>query len=245
MGMLERYKKTGGFAQLLGVLEGCGPEKREKFLSLIKEESPIWEETLQKKLIRIEQMANWPERILEILTVQLKALSLAGLIKGSNEELRLRIEKVLPYSQKRKIDGILNEKEFTKAEIASVFEKLPSEIRLLEKEGFLKLQEINPELEVPAKIEEFLEKNDFTLLSLDSQEKLSPQATSEQTKKTLDAVKPKTNHLNLPKEASVQTLIAENKILKSKLTSLVEDYKKLELENKKLKESLAQYKGAS
>ena len=40
MSMIDRYKKKGGFLQLLNLLETTGGEKREKFLKMIAEENP-------------------------------------------------------------------------------------------------------------------------------------------------------------------------------------------------------------
>lgn len=59
MGMLDRYKKKGGFVQLLQLIETSPSKKQEQFLGLIAEESPAWEDTLRKKILTIDKVYSW------------------------------------------------------------------------------------------------------------------------------------------------------------------------------------------
>ena len=44
--MIDRYKKKGGFIQLLNLLETSSKAKQDQFLGLISQESKIWESEL-------------------------------------------------------------------------------------------------------------------------------------------------------------------------------------------------------
>ena len=59
MAMLDRYKKTGGFNQLLTLLETCGPQKKVKFLEIIRLEDPRWADALEAKMIDLKRFLKW------------------------------------------------------------------------------------------------------------------------------------------------------------------------------------------
>ena len=64
MGMLDRYKKKGGFIQLLNLIETTASPKAEKFLKMIGEESPAWEAEIKKKVLSIDRLATWNQSYL-------------------------------------------------------------------------------------------------------------------------------------------------------------------------------------
>ena len=82
MAMVDRYKKSGGFVQLLQVLETCGAKKREQFMGIISMESPKWAEAINQKMISLEKIVSWkPEILLEILA-SVNKLAFAVALKG-------------------------------------------------------------------------------------------------------------------------------------------------------------------
>ena len=59
MGMLDRYKKKGGFIQLLQLIETSNKQKQEQFLGIVAQESVIWEAEIRRKSLTLEKMLKW------------------------------------------------------------------------------------------------------------------------------------------------------------------------------------------
>lgn len=156
MGMLDRYKKKGGFFQLLQLIETSPTKKREQFLTLIAEENPIWEETLKKKLLTVEQIFSWDAQFLVEILSRLQPLTLAVALHGTPAEEIDKLLSCLPPITKRKIDDLISEANPNPAEKATCLMKIITEVRGFVTQGYLKLEKIDPELVVPENIEEML-----------------------------------------------------------------------------------------
>ena len=82
MAMLDRYKKKGGFVQLLQLIETSPKAKQEQFLSLIASESPAWEEALRKKTITAEKILSWAPEVLAEVVTRLPPLTVSVILHG-------------------------------------------------------------------------------------------------------------------------------------------------------------------
>lgn len=76
MGMLDRYKKKGGFNQLLNLLETSSKTKQDQFLSLIQQENPNWEEALKKRILSIDKVMSWDKEALSEILTRVQPLTL-------------------------------------------------------------------------------------------------------------------------------------------------------------------------
>jgi len=52
MSSIQRYKKPGGFLQLLSLIETFGGQKREKFIEMVDAESHVWRRPCAIKCFR-------------------------------------------------------------------------------------------------------------------------------------------------------------------------------------------------
>jgi flagellar motor switch protein FliG len=84
MGMLDRYKKKGGFFQLLQLLETSPTTKREQFLTLIAGESPVWEEALRKRILTITRVYSWEGQYLVEIFTRVHPTTLAYALHGNS-----------------------------------------------------------------------------------------------------------------------------------------------------------------
>src|SRR4051812_48060394 len=99
--MLDRYKKPGGFVQLLTLLETTPEPKREKFLALIKEEDAYWAEAVKKRLLNLRRILSWnPETLAEIVG-NLQDLTLAIALHGLSEADRQLIYSHFSHGKRR------------------------------------------------------------------------------------------------------------------------------------------------
>ncbi len=223
MGMLDRYKKKGGFNQLLQLLETSPSAKREQFLSLIGGESPVWEETLRQKVLTINRVYGWdPQYLVEIFT-RVQPLTLAIALHGHEESMVDNLLSCLPPISKRKITDLMVESNPSAAEKGTCVSKMLTEVRGFISQGILRLDKVDPDLLIPENIEEVLSTS-YVASSITTAEFVptkdpSPSVVGDGDsvlKQENDFLKRKLNHLN----AELTAVKHENNVLKDKLTQI-------------------------
>ncbi len=227
MSMIDRYKKSGGFLQLLQVLETCGPQKKEKFLKLIQEESPVWAEALEKKMLSMERIFKWDANTIAEIMVRMPEVTLAVALKGFSKEQVETIFKTFSASQKRRIEDLSSEKNPNPGEIAAAFMKIMEEIRAMVKNGYLRFDKFDPDLIVPDGIEEKLggggspvankDSDDFSSLMLETAQQAVAQAQTSGADR--EAVEKLSSKILVLSEEN-KRLHKELKVLKEKLEQI-------------------------
>jgi hypothetical protein len=158
MSMIDRYRKKGGFVQLLNLIETTGKDKQEKFLKMIADESPLWETEVRKRLLTVDKILSWNPTYLAEIFPRVPPLQLAMVVGGLPADKAELFMKVLTYKEKRGVEEVLKDKKPTPGETSSGLMKLFSEIRKMEAEGSLKFEKFDPEMVIPEEIEDKLGK---------------------------------------------------------------------------------------
>lgn len=226
MGMLDRYKKKGGFYQLLQLLETSPATKREQFLGLIGGESPAWEEALRKRILTITRVYSWDGQYLVEIFSRVQPLTLANALHGNPQEQVDSLLSCLPPISKRKITDMMADSAPTPAEKSTCISKMLSEVRGFVSQGIIRLEKVDPELHIPENIEELLSVNAFATPTFDTSP--GPVAKS-------DA---KPNIVGDSEPAAQQ----EYEFLKRKVNQLASEVNALKHENSVLKDKLSQIK---
>lgn len=156
MSMLERYRKKGGFVQLLNLIETSDKEKQERFLKLINAENPLWESELRKKMLTIERIMAWDSIYLREIFPRVPALQLAMVAGGLPSDKSEKFKSILTFKELKGVTEILESKTPSPAETIAGQMKLFTEIRKMIQEGCLKLETICPEMSIDDNIEEQL-----------------------------------------------------------------------------------------
>ncbi len=165
MGTLDRYQKTGGFMQLLQLIETCGPAKKEKFLSMVREEDPRWSEAIQKKMLTMERIMSFSDEVISEIAGGLQDLTIAIAFHGFKPEERQRFYRTFSFSQRRKIDDLFEVNHPSPADISAAFIKIITEVRKLIHDGALRADKVDPEVFVEDAIEDALRKgSDMTVI---------------------------------------------------------------------------------
>lgn len=160
MGMVDRYKKNGGFVQLLQVLETCGSKKYDQFMSVISEEDPSWAIAIKEKMLTFDKIINWkPEAILEILA-QVNSLTFSTALKGQSPEQLANFMEAVGNQGQRKIEQQMSELQPTPIEISSCMMKVISEARTMLAIGTLKAAKVDAQLVIPEGFEDKLSSKD-------------------------------------------------------------------------------------
>lgn len=156
MGMLDRYKKKGGFIQLLTLIETSGKQKQEQFLGLIQQENPVWEETIRQKTLTFDKILSWDTSYLREIFSRLQPLTLATALSGMSPEKTEIVLSCMSVTDKRKIQQVLDESKPTPAEVGTCIQRIITETRGFINGGIIKIEKIDPSLVVPENIEELL-----------------------------------------------------------------------------------------
>lgn len=222
MAMVDRYKKAGGFVQLIQVIETCSPKKREQFMTIITDESPAWAEALNQKSISFEKILSWKsEVLLEVLAV-VNPLAFSAALKSLAPDALEAFFQKLSHQEKRKIETLMQENSQDANGIASSVMKVISETRALLVQGTLKADKIDANLVIPEEFESILEKGDQSkqagaVLSFDGPANANAFAGNT-TAATAEIDKLQKKLLLMSKE--LQSLKQENIVMKDKLEKI-------------------------
>lgn len=222
MGMLDRYKKKGGFAQLLQLLETSPVTKREQFLGLIAGESPAWEEALRRRILTISRVYSWdPQYLVEIFS-RVPPLTLASSLHGNPPEQVESVLSCLPPISKRKIESMMEEIQPTAAEKSTSIAKLLSEIRGFISQGIIRLEKVDPDFLIPENIEETLNMTGGSISRAEMESAIKGELKSDSASDNsdlqheVDFLRKKIIHFS----SELAALKNENTILKDKLAQI-------------------------
>jgi hypothetical protein len=232
MSMLDRYKKKGGFIQLLILIETSSKQKQDQFLGLIAQENPLWEEAIKKKTITLDRILNWDSTYLAEIFSRLQPLTIAVAFRNFPPEQIELVLKCFSSTDKRKIQNLISETQPSNGEISTCGMKVISEVRELMKIGVLKMDKIDSELTIPENIEDTLNSKAHTAVTIDKaisdtvshRKSSSPEPAhtdsgsgrSEVSSMELESYKKKVSTLT----NEVNHLKSENAVLKSKLEQI-------------------------
>ena len=239
MGMLDRYKKKGGFIQLLNLLETSSKAKQEQFLTLISQENVNWEMELKKRVLTVDKIVEWPREPLSEIISRIQPLTLAVALRKFEGPKRDEILAVLSQSDKRKILSLIDETNPNPAEIATCLSKIVVEVRGLIQQGIIKLEKFNPDMAVPENMEELINQKGSSGIALVE--------TSSSSTSNNDDSETKLDFSGASNRAStgndkLDTLKDENDFLKKKVNQLTQETTTLRIENSVLKNKLEQIK---
>lgn len=158
MSMLDRYKKPGGFVQLLALVETCGQAKQDKFIEIISKEDSHWAEAIKQKMLSIDRIYSWKDEQLAEIFGTLQDLTVAVALYAADEPLKARINGYFSHGRKRKIDDLFGSNKPSQPEIAATHMKIIESVRKMEQDGFLRFEKFDADLEVSEDIEDHLAK---------------------------------------------------------------------------------------
>jgi hypothetical protein len=156
MGILDRYKKRGGFNQLLLLLESSTYIKQEKFLKLISIESPVWESALRKRMITMARIQSWDSANLFEIVSRIQPEVLAYALHGDSESKVKHIISSLSPILQRKIKNLMGEMAPTPSEKEARIQKMISDIRDHVSKGLIKMDKIDQDAVVEDNLENLL-----------------------------------------------------------------------------------------
>lgn len=156
MSMLTRYKRAGGFKQILQLIETSGKLKQDKFLTIIREEEAAWADEIEKKMLSFERILSWKEEALAEIFSRQKDINLAICKHIFTDEQWGRVSQTFSHSRQRQITDLIPNKDPSPAEKSTVIVALLTDVRTMITEGSIRLEVVDPELIIETDIEEKL-----------------------------------------------------------------------------------------
>lgn len=156
MGMLDRYKKSGGFVQLLTLLETSGKQKQQKFLEIIRLEDPRWADALTAKMIDLERVLSWNQSALAEVTGAMLEINIAAILNALTPEQREKFLSSMGNIKRRKVLDIHESSNTSAGDIGVSLNKMFEAIRKLSQEGTLRFEKFDPSLRIETDIEDKL-----------------------------------------------------------------------------------------
>jgi hypothetical protein len=159
MAMVDRYKKSGGFVQLLQVIETLGPKKQAQFMNIINEETPLWSAAIKSKMLTFDRIISWNSDALLEVIANVSSLAFVTALKSlSAEDYNLFCNK-LSQVEKRKIELQYQDLNPDASQISSCVMKVVSEARNLFVNGTLKFEKVDIDLVIPENMEAVIEQS--------------------------------------------------------------------------------------
>lgn len=155
--MLDRYKKKGGFVQLITLIETSGKQKQDQFLTLIGQEDPAWEQALKSKILSIDRILRWPGDVLVEVFTRVQPLTLAVAFHGYSQEKIDQVFSCMSNTDKRRLLLMMSEQNPTPVERSSCLVKLIGEVRGLINQSVIKLEKFDHEMHIPENFEEHIQ----------------------------------------------------------------------------------------
>ena len=156
MSTLSRYKKSGGFLQLLQLLETCGPQKRQTLMATIDSEDTQWTQSLQTKMITIEKVLTWSPDVLAEIAARLQPLTLAVFTHNLNDTTREKVLSTFSHGERRRIEEMFETNHPSPGELQAAQFKVIEEARTMIQKKQLRDDSIAHEFYVIEGIEETL-----------------------------------------------------------------------------------------
>lgn len=153
MSMLSRYKKEGGFSQLVELIETCEPKKQQNFLKVIETEDLNWARAIKLKMLTMKKIFAFGSEILEKVSGKQAESVLIALYSEYPKQLD---ESILPlYSEDMRAVIVTaaarepaDEKEVIRAEGRFI-----AEVRKNMNTGSYNWDKVAPELVIPEDVE--------------------------------------------------------------------------------------------
>jgi len=177
-------------------------------------------------MLSIEKIFAWPDKPLSEISGRLQPMTMATAKHGLSSKDWEKLMRTQSHSQRRGIEDLAASKKPSAPEISAAYVKIIEEVRLMIKDGYLRVEKFAPEIYIEDNFEEKLGRAPSDAATATSSE--APQATT---------------HTEVPDLEAFGTENGKDiATLRLKLQQLNQENTTLKTENRTLKERLTQIK---
>lgn len=146
--MLNRFRKPGGFLQLVQLIETTEIAKQKNLLHLVGKEDPGWAHLLRLKTLSIDRIFSWPPDILYKILPEMPLPLLTVIYMTAQDERRAKILASIPHPLVRKIQDLCEQIGSPEAQLFSANIKLLQLVRELHNNGTIDFNRFDPALHI-------------------------------------------------------------------------------------------------
>lgn len=145
MSLLNRYRRKGGFENLLKLVESSTPSKQEQLLKLIEEEDSSWAEMIRVKSLSMDKIFSWEPQYLKDIIYRVKPRILGISLIGQSKEIHEKVAACMPEIKWVEVSDYLGDK-FGPGEIHAAQNQVIATTRELVEDGYIRFEDVDPKL---------------------------------------------------------------------------------------------------
>ncbi len=149
MSILARYRKPGGFKQLLQLIETSQPVKQAKLLEVVAKEDPKWADLIKAKRINPEMVLSWKPEELAVIFEHMNPRHCACVFKNMGPDSIKSYATLFTGEKYRDLKSIVDEIDSPKeSEVIAAHNNMLETVRYLDEEKKIDLRFIDPKLDL-------------------------------------------------------------------------------------------------
>lgn len=149
MSILARYRKPGGFRQLLQLIETSQPIKQAKLLEVVEKEDPQWANLIRTKKIDASMVLKWDLEYQAMILENMVAQHAVVILKNSGDEKIKEFRTLLKLEKYRELDSLLTHMDPPKeSALQAAQNHMLETVRYLDEEKKIILRFIDPSLDL-------------------------------------------------------------------------------------------------
>ncbi|MCB0340943.1 MAG: hypothetical protein H6626_10135 [Pseudobdellovibrionaceae bacterium] len=152
MSTLARYRKRGGFKQLLHLVETSVEKKRENLLRVIEAEDHYWAECIRERMLTIEKVLSWEaeplERIMSEFSEEVWVKCLFALPETERQPTLEKVTQFKSSAQQKHVAEAMNDATPTSGEVEAAGLMVIKKVRQLQGSGDFRPEQFDPKLAI-------------------------------------------------------------------------------------------------
>ncbi len=149
MSILARYRKPGGFRQLIQLIETSQPVKQQQLLQAVESEDPRWAQLLRDKKITPEMVLDWDESYLLVVFEHMNTRHCATILYVLGKGSLLKFQNAFTVERLNEVNRLIKEMvEPSAVELRVAHIHMLETVRYLDEEKKIALSLIDPKLDI-------------------------------------------------------------------------------------------------
>lgn len=150
MSMLKRYRKAGGFKQILNLIETSTSVKQEQLLKLIAVEDKRWASEIEKRMLTFTKILSWNpeavEKILSQIPEQTWPKALFHLPEAERQQRFGELIKFQPQNRQKQLQDYFGGMKPSAGEIEAAQLLIVKKVRDMQAAGDFRPEQFDPNL---------------------------------------------------------------------------------------------------
>jgi flagellar motor switch protein FliG len=144
MSMLARYRKPGGFGQLVMLIEGCNPKKQTQLMGLIELEDKDWHHRIKETMLTREKLLAAPSEVTNEVFSRVPDKVLTYVLHAMTPEQREKVMATFNHFKTKAINESLGGTPPSPGDIEAAFMQVFKKVRELEKDRTINFDKYYP-----------------------------------------------------------------------------------------------------